>query len=119
MACISCAFPIAPCTQGGSRDQVIVDCFGGGTQQGSQLGDVEFYSTMTATWFPHKSTELFAYQTTIVQAEHKLKVGFISGFRSSGGGGGQMLSTKIKGGSGLSTNYIIRCTKNHKGGDGN
>ena len=29
---------------------------------------------------------------------------------------GQMLSTKIKGGSGLSTNYIIRCTKNPKGG---
>ena len=27
-----------------------------------------------------------------------------------------MLSTKIKGGSGLSTNYIIRCTKNPKGG---
>ena len=32
--------------------------------------------------------------------------------------GGQMLSTKIKGGSGLSTNYviIIRCTNNPKGG---
>ena len=29
-----------------------------------------------------------------------------------------MLSTKIKGGSGLSTNYIIRCTKNPKGGGG-
>ena len=29
-----------------------------------------------------------------------------------------MLSTKIKGGSGLhvSTNYVIRCTKNPKGG---
>ena len=30
--------------------------------------------------------------------------------------GGQMLSTKIKGGSGFSTNYVIRCTKNPKGG---
>ena len=29
---------------------------------------------------------------------------------------GQMLSTKIKGGSGLSTNYVIRSTKNPKGG---
>ena len=27
-----------------------------------------------------------------------------------------MLSTKIKGGSGLSTNYVIRSTKNPKGG---
>ena len=43
------------------------------------------------------------------------RAGFISGFRSRGG---QMLSTKIKGGSGLSTNYIIRCTKNPKGGGG-
>ena len=40
--------------------------------------------------------------------------GFISGFRSRGGG--QMLSTKIKGGSGASTNYVIRSTKNLKGG---
>ena len=30
-----------------------------------------------------------------------------------------MLSTKIKGGSGLSTNYVIRSTKNPKGGGGN
>ena len=29
-----------------------------------------------------------------------------------------MLSTKIKGGSGLSTNYVIRSTKNPKGGGG-
>ena len=29
---------------------------------------------------------------------------------------GQMLSTKIKGGSDLSTNYAIRSTKNPKGG---
>ena len=29
---------------------------------------------------------------------------------------GQMLSTKIKGGLGLSTNYVIRSTKNPKGG---
>ena len=29
---------------------------------------------------------------------------------------GQMLSTKIKGGSGLSTNYVITSTKNSKGG---
>ena len=29
-----------------------------------------------------------------------------------------MLSTKIKGGSGASTNYVIRCAKNPKGGGG-
>ena len=32
--------------------------------------------------------------------------------------GGQMLSIKIKGGSGTSTNYEIRCAKNPKGGGG-
>ena len=29
-----------------------------------------------------------------------------------------MLSTKIKGGSGTNTNYVIRCAKNPKGGGG-
>ena len=43
--------------------------------------------------------------------------GFFSGFRSRGGGG-QMLSTKIKGGSGASTNYVIGCAKTSKGGGG-
>ena len=32
--------------------------------------------------------------------------------------GRAMLGTKIKGGSGASTNYVIRCAKNPKGGGG-
>ena len=40
----------------------------------------------------------------------------LKGGGGGGGRGGQMLSTKIKEGSGLNTNYIIRCTKNPKGG---
>ena len=56
-----------------------------------------------------------ALQTSENNTKNKQQQGLFQDF-AQGRGGGQMLNTKIKGGSGLSTNYVIRCTKNPKGG---